>query len=958
MIRRERLVCGVSGTTGRDVSGRWRLGLRQFNRTAEMNFQPKLGEHGGFDATGTVGLFLVGRVNNLDVVGLMSRHHLVARNALQDSVHDRPLGRGLTPPTLGLLGWELHHLGYAQITVKLSIHDKHPAPDDGPRSGNALNGAAAEPEVHGRLTLARRALPAADEMSWWGRARDEEDPDVIVYAVALIMLAPANIVQRILRGETQLAPKTIGNQAIQAGTLIHLVKMRQRLIGIEDGAGLCAFHGRTVNVVEQAFDQIAGWRQILQALLVLNANSSAAKVGCDADGGDVHLALGQHLHLGEFASFVSTEVELHPPAFQPGKNLCRLLIRDVAHGREEGGLAQPFLEYAGGVEQFVRYDGVVHSHATLVEHAENCFLLLESARCRFAKLFVCQWQLEHREVPDVALVVGNNPLAQPLAKAVSEEAIGEILAPKGAIAHSHFSERAVEIQHPDQPGPSATPVGDCKNRSLVSEEAGEQMLAILPDGFCDDQRGLRIELAKHREAHFLGIDETVLLLGVVRVGADDPPPFLAESGRERGLHFGLLRPALLIGGQAEIAVGDQIHLPRFERGRRFCSHRKRCGQRIFFPSSTYVIACNRGFSLIGCRGDSIQIRRRACQASALCYKTCVKCLPPALAGWLLALSVLATGCSGQNSASPPQPAVTTASAEPSGHGAKAGADAWPCYELRAAHTWHLNLPGGERFDASALLEVPGGDLLTVSDRGAGVYRIHFLTGTNAADLIRIPEAYTPAQLAPYAAEKIDRYDCEGLARDERGRLYICEEANRWILRWDPATLQVERLNIDWTPVRQYFSPTDNNASFEGIAVAGNTLYVANERQVGRLIAVDLRTLAVVDHFSVHPLGHPARDVHYSDLCWFDGVLWVLLRESRVVLKVDPHQHRVLAEYGYYEIERDPENAYRTWYPTGVMEGLVVNHDSIWLVTDNNGWPRLRYPEDHRPTLFQCPRPDR
>lgn len=41
-----------------------------------------------------------------------------------------------------------------------------------------------------------------------------------------------------------------------------------------------------------------------------------------------------------------------------------------------------------------------------------------------------------------------------------------------------------------------------------------------------------------------------------------------------------------------------------------------------------------------------------------------------------------------------------------------------------------------------------------------------------------------------------------------------------------------------------------------------------------------------------------------------------------------------------------------------MEGLAVNRDFIWLVTDNNGLGRVRHREDLRPTLFQCPRPDR
>ncbi len=282
-------------------------------------------------------------------------------------------------------------------------------------------------------------------------------------------------------------------------------------------------------------------------------------------------------------------------------------------------------------------------------------------------------------------------------------------------------------------------------------------------------------------------------------------------------------------------------------------------------------------------------------------------------------------------------------------------DEWPVESLRAAQHWRLNLPGGAQFDASALLLMPDGQLLTVNDRGPTVYRIKFLENTNAADLIPIPNCFTPQQLAPFAKQKIGRYDCEGLARDDQGRIYLCEEENRWILRCNPAKGQVERLPIDWKPVEKYFHPTDRNASFEGIALAGTRLFVANERQRGRLIVVDLKTLKVVDNFTAQPKGSNARDVHYSDLSFYAGSLYALLRESRTVLQINPDTHRVLAQFDYAEMELAPEVAFATWLPIGQMEGLAVDGHNFWLVTDNNGFARLRDSQDRRPILFRCPR---
>lgn len=289
---------------------------------------------------------------------------------------------------------------------------------------------------------------------------------------------------------------------------------------------------------------------------------------------------------------------------------------------------------------------------------------------------------------------------------------------------------------------------------------------------------------------------------------------------------------------------------------------------------------------------------------------------------------------------------------------RSATNAWPVYTLTADAHWLLQPPRNERFDASALLRLPDGTLLTVNDRGADLYRIAFRDGTNVADLATWPRAFTPAQLAPFAREKRQRYDAEGLARDEAGRIYLSEEADRWLLRWDPRSNAVERLAVDWSPVKQWFHQTDLNASFEGVAAGGGRLFVANERQTGRIVVLDAVTLRVVDDLAVAPLGSTAKDTHYSDLCWAEDSLWVLLRDVRKILRVDPAARRVLAEFDYAAMERDPAWAYGALYAPGFMEGLSVGKEAIWLVSDNNGVGRRADLSDTRPTLFRCPRPER
>ena len=279
---------------------------------------------------------------------------------------------------------------------------------------------------------------------------------------------------------------------------------------------------------------------------------------------------------------------------------------------------------------------------------------------------------------------------------------------------------------------------------------------------------------------------------------------------------------------------------------------------------------------------------------------------------------------------------------------------WPRHKLSARQTTLLNHPNHERFDASGLQLLPTGELLTMRNNGdALLYRVAFRPDGKEAALVPFNTCFNQDQL-----RLLDPggFDCEGIARDEQGRFYLCEERHRWILRCDPKASRTERLPIDWSRVEEFFSKVDGNASFEGVAVGNGKLYVANERMAPVIIVVDLSTMRVKKHFEVYPTKSSFFGTHYSDLCWFEGRLWVLCRQHRVVLEVDPDSERILAEFDYSDIEHNL--GYRTGLPVGIMEGLAVDRNSIWLVTDNNGDDRTSAHGDNRPTLVRCTRPDK
>ena len=95
-------------------------------------------------------------------------------------------------------------------------------------------------------------------------------------------------------------------------------------------------------------------------------------------------------------------------------------------------------------------------------------------------------------------------------------------------------------------------------------QAGQDVMAVLPDAFRHNHRGVRVELAEHRDAHLLGVKEAVLLLFVERMCTHDGPAFGLQGLGENGFHFRLLGPAFLVGRKPQIAAGHQVNVLGFE----------------------------------------------------------------------------------------------------------------------------------------------------------------------------------------------------------------------------------------------------------------------------------------------------------------------------------------------------------------------------------------------------------
>jgi len=92
----------------------------------------------------------------------------------------------------------------------------------------------------------------------------------------------------------------------------------------------------------------------------------------------------------------------------------------------------------------------------------------------------------------------------------------------------------------------------------MGAKAGEDVVAVLPDGLGDDEGRVGGDVAEDFHAVLLAVDETVAFLFVEGVGAPDGKAFAFDGGDEAFFHGVLGGLAGLVGGGAEVAAGDEI----------------------------------------------------------------------------------------------------------------------------------------------------------------------------------------------------------------------------------------------------------------------------------------------------------------------------------------------------------------------------------------------------------------
>jgi len=354
-------VCGISLL--------WRRG----KGAAEIDFDTEGVGEGGFGPEAFIGGLSVLGVGDLDVVGLVLGHELVAGDAVGDSVHDGPFFGGGFKAAAGFFFGEFEGGAASDVHVELFVLDVDAGPDDFAGLGNSVDGGAAVGKVDVGLAVAVGPFPAACEVGGRGGSADKEDPDELV----VVFFSPADVVEGVFGRLTECVVDAVSEEGVKAGAFVDFVEVGERLALVEDAGAIAGGDGWAVRVVEHAFGEVAGGEEVVEALLVLDADGVAAEVIGEAHGGDIHFALKVDLSVGELGLGIASGVKGHAFALEPVADGLRFGVGDLVGFVEEGGLAEAFFENTAGVEGVIGNDGVEHAHATFVEDAHDGFVSFE-----------------------------------------------------------------------------------------------------------------------------------------------------------------------------------------------------------------------------------------------------------------------------------------------------------------------------------------------------------------------------------------------------------------------------------------------------------------------------------------------------------------------------------------------------------------------------------------------------
>ena len=172
------------------------------------------------------------------------------------------------------------------------------------------------------------------------------------------------------------------------------------------------------------------------------------------------------------------------------------------------------------------------------------------------------------------------------------------------------------------------------------------------------------------------------------------------------------------------------------------------------------------------------------------------------------------------------------------------------------------------------------------------------------------------------------------------KIYIINEQAREVLVIEGDKLS--KLDVDLEKAfEEYGAPfhkSPANAGFEGIAIdcENQNLYLAQERSPRAIALVNLRTLKVEKISSTEILADNINP-DYADLFFDKSYLYVLERNTRRVLKLNPQSLELIQSVSYAQLDSQIQTSelYETGEVYGLGEALFMSDRHIFIGLDNN-----------------------
>ncbi|MFK5949670.1 MAG: hypothetical protein QM500_12975 [Methylococcales bacterium] len=263
--------------------------------------------------------------------------------------------------------------------------------------------------------------------------------------------------------------------------------------------------------------------------------------------------------------------------------------------------------------------------------------------------------------------------------------------------------------------------------------------------------------------------------------------------------------------------------------------------------------------------------------------------------------------------------------------------AYSALQLEAVHP----IENSEQLNLSGLA-ICNGNLLTISDKISNkLFQIDHKSNTysiNAIRTITIPENKTTKYKFPnkfiywvYSVLDNDNYDWEGIACDENN-IYLISERHSKIL--SVGENKIEWININTFKIEISGLLDSFGAFIEGITLDDNNFYLALEREPRGIVSIDRATFNKYNVVSYdNHINNSTRPDDAAGLSMWNDTLYMVSRNKEEICHVEKTSLSIINCFSYKEAIKRIEYESDKF---GVVEGLTITDDYIYLIIDNNG----------------------